>query len=689
MLISLAWLRSLCPLEADADEVARVLTARGLTVDAVQPLGDDVALELDVPANRPDCLGHRGVARELSAALGLPALEDSTPPDPGPRACGELVSVQIDDPRGCPRYAARVVRGVRVAPSPPWVVRRLETCGLRSVNNVVDASNLVLLELGNPIHFFDLSLVPEGRIVVRFARRGERLMTLDGEPRELLDDDLVIADRERPIALAGVMGGADTEIGQETTDVLIEAAAFRPATIRATARRLGLRTEASHRFERGVDPGAVPAAQALAVRWLSELAGGTPVPGMVDVHPGAAARPRVRVREQRIHRLLGYLPSGDEIRAALEPLGLSPRFDESEGCWEVEVPSWRMDLEREADLVEEVGRHLGYDRIPQSAHSGTALRVEPSRAALAVEEQARDAAAALGFNEAFCYAMIGDGEDDAFVENGVPAGIALSNPIAEPMSHLRRSLVPGLLQAASRNLRRGAADVRLFEVGRVFVERGAGRLPSEPLRLGLVWCGAREPAHWSRPARAVGLPEVAGAAEFVLTALRPALATSPAAGGPAGVHPGQSLRWAAAGGQRLGYCGAVHPRVRAVYDLPAGVFVAELDLDPLIDAPSAAPQHTPLPRFPAAQRDLSLVVPEHVSFAEIRTALETVAPPAPVEWEVIDRYVGKPLAAGESSITVRVVLSPTERTLTDDEIESYRAGLAGVLEQRLGIRLRT
>ncbi len=688
MLFSLEWIRSLCPFEQGAEEAARTLTARGLTVDSMQQAGEDTLLELDVPANRPDCLGHLGVARELAAAFGVPLLGRPAPTTREAGTAGTLVGVEIEDPALCPRYSARVVRQVRVGSSPEWVVRRLEACGLRSINNVVDASNLVLLELGNPIHFFDLQLVPQGRIIVRSARSGETLTTLDGVERSLLESDLVIADGSRPIALAGIMGGADTEIHQGTTQVLIEAASFRPGTVRATARRLGLHTDASHRFERGVDPEAVPAAQELAVRLLAELAAGEPVPGIVDLYPTPPERRPLRVRLERIRRLLGYQPSREEVRQALEPLGLAPRAVEDGAVFEIDPPSWRVDLEREADLVEEVARHLGYDRIPAASHSGTALRREPSRVALRLEERIRDRLACHGFHEAFCYAMIGENEDDPFVDEPAPPALALTNPIAEPMSRLRRSLVPGLLQAADRNLRRGIADVRLFEIGTAFVDRGEGRFPAEPSRLGLLWCGAASPAHWSAQERPVDLPDVAGLVEAVVSGLRPGEPPHRDAGGPPGIHPGRSLRWSLDSGTPLGWCGALHPRLRAEMDLPGGIYVAELDLAPLAPTAGEPVQHRPPPRFPAVQRDLSLLVNRGTAYRDVEQVLREVSPPAPVRLSVIDRYEGKPLGEDEVSITVRLSLEPTERTLTDEQIESYRRELVGLLAARLGIRLR-
>lgn len=473
MQFSLAWLRELCPTDASVERIATELTSRGLTADSVEPLGDDHVLDLDIPANRPDCLGHRGVARELAAALRCA----TTPQHPAPEGQGSATAdgfqVEVQAPEACLRFTARIVRGVQVGPSPTSVVKRLEACGLRSINNVVDASNLVMLEVGNPIHFFDLHKIADGTIHVRAARAGDKLTTLDEIERELTPETLLIADPRQPLALAGIMGGADSEIDDDTRDVLIEAACFAPRPLRATARRLGMATDASHRFERGVDPEGVVAAQALAARLLMELAEGRPDRGMIDLYPGRQEAPSLTLRLGQLERLLGYRPEPDEATAALAALGLDPKIT-GDGLREIRVPTWRVDLEREADIVEEVARHLGYDRIPVLVTDMNAEGAADSAPNL--EERARDALAEAGFHESSGYAMLAAGEDEPFLEPSPTPPLSLSNPINETMEVLRRSLLPALIKAADLNLRRGVKDVRLFEVERVFLRNEASTL---------------------------------------------------------------------------------------------------------------------------------------------------------------------------------------------------------------------
>jgi phenylalanyl-tRNA synthetase beta chain len=687
MLISFAWLKELVPLTTDAAEVGRRLTARGLTVDAVTLVEGDTVFDLDVPANRPDALGHRGVAREVAAAFGI----EMTPHSSAPEGAGagaavtSAVSVAIEAPDLCGRYTARLVRGVTVGPSPARVVRRLEACGLRSINNVVDASNLVMLELGQPVHFFDLQTLAGPTIRVRRATEGESLTTLDGIERSLDPTMLVIADATRPVALAGVIGGAGTEIRASTKNVLVEAAWFSPGSVRKTARASGLSTDASQRFERGCDPEAPPAAQDLAARWLAELAGGTPAPGMLDLRPSPQVARELSVRLARAARLLGYVPSADEASGALTALGLAPRARGD--VLEVTVPTWRIDLEREVDLIEEIGRHLGYDRIPSRTPQGVP---RPSRASheSGLEEAIRDRLAALGFNEGFSYAMIGPGEDDAFAPDGASLPLALANPIAETLGFLRRTLLPGLLRATDQNLRRGAADVRLFEVGGVFHARGPGELPDEPSHAGFAWAGAAEPAHWSGTARAADAWDAAGLIEDILFLAAGDRSFRRERADLAGLHPGQSLLWRDDSGRRVAWCGPVHPDHAARLGLSAQVLLGEADLALAARHPAVTAAYRTIPRFPGTWRDLSLVLEPDATSDRVLAALELVPAPAAVSMTWIDRYAGRPLAAGQVAMTLRVMLQPLDRTLTDAEAEAYRAELLVALDSVPGVRLR-
>ena len=685
MLISFAWLKELVPVAADAAEVGRRLTARGLTVDAVTTLHDDTVFDLDVPANRPDALGHLGVAREVAAAFGLVLKPQAEPPEGFGSPVASTVSVTIEAPDLCGRYTARLVRGVTVGPSPAKVIRRLEACGVRSINNVVDASNLVMLELGQPVHFFDLETLSGPTIRVRRATSGESLTTLDGIERSLDPTMLVIADASRAVGLAGVLGGADTQIRAATKDVLVEAAWFSPDAVRKTARTLGVSTDASQRFERGCDPEAPPRAQNLALRLLAELAGGIPAPGMIDVRPSTPPARTLTVRLARAARLLGYAPSHDEATVALAALDLAPRARGE--AIEVTVPTWRVDLEREADLVEEIGRHLGYDRIPSRTPPGVP-RSSPASRESDLAEAVRDRLAALGFNEAFSYAMIGPGEDDAFVAEGHPPPLALRDPIAETLSLLRRSLLPGLLNATDQNLRRGTADIRLFEVGAVFHARSAGQLPQEPSHAGFAWTGSATPPHWSGTSRAADAWDAAGLIEDILSLAARGRAFRRGRADLPGLHPGQSFQWRDDAGARVAWCGPVHPDRAARLGLPARVLLGEVDLALAGRYPADVVAYRAISRLPGTWRDLSLVIAPEAGAGAVLAALAVVPSPAPVSMTWIDRYTGAPLAAGQSAMTLRVMLHPLDRTLTDAEAEVYRAELLAALDAVPGVRLR-
>jgi len=579
------------------------------------------------------------------------------------------------------------VRNVRIGPSPPEIRNRLIACGLRPLNNVVDISNIVLLETGHPIHTFDYRLVRDGRILVRKAEPGERLITLDQLHRDLQREMLMIADPDRAIALAGIMGGADSEIRDDTTDVLIEAAMFEPVGIRKTARKLGLHTEASHRFERGMDPEGVLAAQALAVQLLKDLAGGSPVEGMIDEYPSPAPRRELDLRYRRVERLLGYDPGEEEIISALKALQLDPRAASPDRVT-ITVPTWRVDLEYEADLVEEVARHLGLDRLQGTLPATIAPAEEETVHPLA--DRSRDILAGLGFQEAFCYSMLPAGADDPWVPKDSPAPVELANPIAEQLAVLRRSILPGLLFSIDRNLRNGNRDVRLFEVGRVFLPGpDQGERSEEPLRAGFAWTGLAAPRHWSRKEIAVDFADMAGAVRTTLERLRPGLAVTDTRLDLPAFHGGQSITWKSGDGAALAWGGRLHPDLVAGHDLPQDIYLAEIDLDQVRAARTPGFAYQPIPKVPAVSRDLSLVLGDGTDYRRILEILEKRPAPAPVSFQVVDRYAGYRLAPGESALTVRVILQPYDRTLTDRETEGYRQDLIQALESsEIPVKLR-
>jgi phenylalanyl-tRNA synthetase beta chain len=454
--------------------------------------------------------------------------------------------------------------------------------------------------------------------------------------------------------------------------------------VRATSRRLGTQTDASYRFERGVDSAAIAEAQALALRLLVQLAGARAAAEIVDVYPAPAQPRELTLSMREVARLLGFEPQSEEIVSALEALGLAP-VAEAGGTLRTRIPSWRPDLEREADLVEEVARHIGYDRIPVAPVAAMAESDGVSHDG--VERRSRDVLARSGFHEAIGYSMIADGEDDPFVAEGTAAALALSNPIAEPLAKLRRSVLPGLLRAADLNHRRGNRDVRLFEVGRVFLPREHGQPPVEPPYVGLVWSGGSSPRHWSVPTRDVDLFDLAGVVEHLLGSIAPGLTLECRPGGPAALHPGESATWYDAAGRAVAWGGALHPEMQLSFDVAA--LVAEVDLSAVADLSRSPAQYRGISRFPAVARDLSLVVGNDVTFGRLLEVLRSVDPPAPVDFAAIDRYEGPPLGDSEFALTVRFTIRPADRTLTDEETERYRSAVLERLSGDLAVEIRS
>ena len=676
MRFSLAWLRDHLEGETPAATMAARLTAAGMNVELQEPAGDDVVWDVDVTANRPDAMNHRGLAREAAAAgcgvlkpLPEAAHEGSTP-------VATLASLTVEDATGCPRYCARVVRGVKVGPSPVWLSARLERCGVRAINNIVDATNYVLLDVGHPLHGFDLALLAGAEIRVRRARGGERITTLDGVERTLTGEDLVIADARRPVALAGVMGAANTEIGPATNDVLIESAYFAPVSVRRTARRLGLKTEASHRFERGADLAMARAAVDLAAALVVRLAGGEVARGVLDSAPKLSLPRTIALSLARLSAFAGCdIPADFAVRVLLS-LELAPQLrGDTIACT---VPSHRVDLELAEDLYEEVLRHFGYDNIPSSL---PVFAVKPGKrlGSWPVTERARDALVAAGAAEALTYTFVSAETEAATAasplgDRGDP--VAVANPLSARMGMLRRSLLAGLVEAAGGNLRRGAERVLLGEVGRVFFARGSE--VAEESRLAIALAGNAGPWDAVRPADFLDLK---GLVEKVLGDLgvgesswRRSMAALLAANEGAEVMVADRVV-AVAG--RLGESAA------RVFDLPAPVWVAEVDL--AAAAAGRAPSFEPLPRYPAIAADLTVRHKLSLSYADLVGAVRGAGP----EWleavSPVVRYRGEGVAADEVKTTLRLVYRHPQRSLTQEEVNTVHFALMDTLARTLSV----
>ena len=693
--ISYNWLRELADVSSSAEDLAARLTLAGLAVDAVHKRGDDFVLEFDLTSNRPDCLSHLGIAREAAAITGATLrLPDLTVANVEGRA-EEFASVTIEDEDLCPRYAARVVRGVKIAPSPEWLARRLQAIGLRPINNVADITNFVLHEMGQPLHAFDLATLKESRIVVRRARAGEKIKTLDGVVRELDAEMLVIADAARAVAVAGVMGGEETEISDATVDVLIESAYFDPQSVRRTSKLLGLQTDASYRFERGVDYEGVRRAQDRCVALIREIAGGTATVDAIDVYPRRIEQPPVALRPRRVEELTGLSVTAGECVRILSSLGFTPndaaRGEGQESPLGFVVPSWRTDVSIEEDLVEEVARVAGYDKIgeslPASPVTGEYLLGDRRRRAV------RQSLLAAGFNEAINFSFIAESNERRFESlpglemlEGEGAYVKLTNPIIEGARLMRPSLLPGLLEAVRHNFNHGTRNVRLFETGRVFAAGGDGdERPNEIEAFALVLTG--EALEEGRATgRETDFFDLKGALEAASDAMRVGeLEFAPV--NVKALREGQSAR-VLLEGVEVGSLGRLSEETAAVYKFRQAVFVAEVNLTALLAAGESPVRYKPLPRFPSVVRDVSLVAERRVAYGEMRRAILSLGIEELRGVELVDVYEGANLAEGKRSLTLRVEYRADDRTLRDEEVDAMHARVVGALESKFGAQLR-
>lgn len=653
-----------------------------LGADVAGVLGfDDVILEFEITPNRGDCLSMIGIAREVSALLGSPLrLPDARVPA---ASVDNPVEVRIDDTQGCPRYLARYMEDVSVGPSPAWLVARLLAAGLRPISNVVDVTNYVLLETGHPLHAFDAAKVAGPAIVVRRAEDGELLRTLDGVERKLVAEDLVIADGQRAIALAGVMGGEDTEVGRDTKAVILEAALFDHASVAYTARRHGLRTEASMRFERRADPENVPYAAGRAARLLGETAYARVSPDVADVYPVEVRRARITLRPERTNRLLGIDVPADAQAGYLRALGLEVQA--APGRIDVVVPTFRPDLEREADLIEEVARLAGFDLLPSTLPPGAAGALTPAQAA--VRRCAR-LLAGMGLHEAWTTSFASPAELDALglaPDHPARAQVELMNPMTEEATALRTTLLPGLLRAAARNVARRVPDVALFEVANAY-EPSERELPKESQLLAAVFCGARSQKSWRGERRDWDLYAVKGVVEALLAALR----IGGASFEPYGARPFHPTRAArlVLGGQGIGVLGELHPETCEAFDVPERTAALELALGPLIAALPGKPVVQEPPRLPAVYFDLAFIVERSVPAGRVEEAVRLAGRPEVAAVRLFDVYEGEQVGEGRKSLAFALELRAPDRTLTDAEAAAVRERIVRAVAERTGGELR-
>lgn len=642
---------------------------------------DDELMDVDAQPNRPDCMGMIGIAREVAAvtggALRRPAVELT---EEGPTA-GELAEVVIEDLVGCPRYIARVVSDVTIGPSPMWLQTSLRSVGVRSISNIVDATNFVMLEFGHPIHAFDYDRLADHRIVVRRAVDGEVMTTLDDVERKLDSEHLLICDGREPVALAGVMGGADSEVGGETRNILLECAQFDPVVVRRGAARLALRTEASQRFERGVDPEAMDLVAARAVGLMAELAGGRVAPGSIDAGGAVAARRSISLDVSRVSSMLGADVRTEESVDALSKLGFDVAA-EGDSALTVGVPSHRPDVTTQADLIEEVLRGRGYDTVaPELPFQSMDAPVDSGASA---RDRVREAVVGLGFIEVLTTSFVGRGVDELLTGGDGSRVIELENPVNKEMPLLRTSIVPQLLDVIRRNKNVGERDLRIFELGKVFWSEG-GDLREKWMLAGAM-TGRAERRSWDGSDRGVDFFDGKGVLEGLAEALDVDTPETACYDGPM-LEAGASARLLLAG-EDVGVLGMVAGPVLDAREVSDPVFAFEMDLDVLCALCGRVGAYEETPRYPKVRRDMALVVDEGCASGDIVSEVKGLDEPLLVDIEVFDIYRGEQLAFGKKSIGYGLTYMSREKTLTDEEVDVAHSRIVSHLVGKFGASLR-
>jgi phenylalanyl-tRNA synthetase beta chain len=701
MKIVYSWLKDFVDVTAEPHELASRLALSGTNIGGVEMGAHGAVIDAEVSSNRPDCLGHLGIAREVGAIYKLPLKHVAPKPTEVAAKASDAVKVEIQSPDLCGRFTARVIRNVKIQPSPKWLKDRLEASGVASIGNVVDISNYVMLELGHPLHTFDYDRVRDHKIVVRRAKQNEKMRTLDGVERQFDSNLCMISDGDgsRPIGIGGIMGGAETEISFSTKNVLIECAWFEPVAIRRAARFLKLHTEASTRFGRGADPETAELASRRAAELILQLAGGELLSGVVDVYPGKRSPKTIRVTRAEILRVMGADVPDKEVEASLGALGFAPvRIDHNRGAegsllaaWECTQPSWRAEVEREIDLIEEIARIHGLDKFPPrlpAARQGAA-RLPHYEA----ESRLRERLIGLGYREILTIPHVAEDRDALFR----PADVSparLSNPLSEEANVLRSNGIVSMAAALEWNLNHGQRNARLFEIGSRYRLNGSQSVETPVLTLGAT--GEAREKNLYEAARDFSFADLKGDLDALGQFANPST-SAPGfqwdQGGPSWLHPAQvgtisvftSLKI------RVGFAGQLARRVREQLKIRQEVFLAEVELDSFYAAVRAgkeARRYEPLPRFPTVERDFSLLLADGTPFSEVAKTIQSLGFGEIISVEATDLFRGKNVPAGKYSLLVRVTFQSREATLTDVQISDYSGKIIAALEKNLGAQLR-
>jgi phenylalanyl-tRNA synthetase beta chain len=670
MKVPLSWVREFVNVDASAEEIGKLMGVRGLALEGLESHAGDVVMDFDVTANRPDLLCMVGIAREIATAYGVPLGAGTVIANWNPDGS---IPIAIEEPDLCGRYIGATA-DVTIGPSPQWMQERLTACGVRPISNIVDITNYVMLEIGQPMHAFDLAKMRGGKVIVRRARPGEKMTTLDGKARVLTSDMLVIADADNAEDIGGVMGGAQSEITSGTTRVVFEAAYFFPQQIRRTSKALGLKTEASTRFERGMDRTAPPRAIMRALELMEKIGAGKRTGHITDVYPRPHEPKTITLEGPRIAGLLGMDVPDGEVERILRSLGFERQRPQAPGpksTWQVTSPSFRVDIHRQVDLIEEVGRHHGFEHLP-TTFPGVEQAPPPSDARIARDRKIRTALLAMGFSEAITFAFIESASAEPYLAGHAP--VAIANPLSEKFAVMRPSLLPGLVDAVSHNRRHGRADVRLCEIGTRFSPLGETR------GVAFAWTGLATPDHWTGARRPVDFHDIKGVVEQLcaVTAVAPSFSEVDTPylvkGRAAAVSSAERV---------IGVFGQLAPSIADARGLPADeVYVGEINLDLLTAAsPTETLRTTPLPRYPSVVRDLSILVADTLSAATVRGTIRSAAPGSLIQIREFDRYLGKGVPEGKVSLSYRLTFQSPERTLTDSEVSEAMTTIIDALKQ--------
>jgi len=696
MKIQLDWLKEYVDFDVSAEKMGHLLTMAGLEIEARETVeladGTPVdVLELNVTPNRGYCLSYFGVAREVAALIDKPC----TFPEPekelekvwGPTRVEDGFTVENRAPALCSRYSGMVIEDVKPGPSPKWLVDRLTAIGLRPVNNIVDVTNFVLMEYGQPLHAFDRDLLDESRIIVRHAGKGELFTSLDGTELKLGEEALVIADAGKPVALAGIMGGTNSQVTESTRHVVLESACFDPVTVRKGAKKYGLRTDSSMRFERGVDIEGVIGAQARAALLIQKLAGGKIRKGRVDVYPSPVSLQSATLRISRLNQVLGCSLSAEQIEDYLFRLGMNVSGLDGRETFCVEVPSFRPAVKREADLIEEVVRLHGFDKIKVTSPAAriSPVRFTPRQSAV---RKVKDILSHLGYFEILTYSFI-DPESAAQFQSAFAGEemetVSLSNPISSDMGVMRPSLVPGLVQSAVRNLSRGQKQVKIFELGHIFLCGRQGKRVEKIAFAGLA-AGVYESSVWKTTGKSYDYYDLKGILDSVAAQFKLELTEQIAFGRPYMLR-GKSVELSV-GGSVCGYFGELSPGVIRQYELPKCSVVFELDFDRMIDALSGPVRFAALPKCPETYRDISILIDKVVSSGEVSDRISQAGAPLLKRVELYDHFDSKKIQEGKKSLTYALTFQSADKTLTDEEVNPIFEKIVKTLSSQLGATLR-